>query len=100
MLLNSYYLSTNAASRTLRMPGEGTTHFAFAKMKFVCSLSMEISLLRYAVEMVQIYTARLSDKRAIRSVLVDEWARLGCERGWCGRVGWCGSVKEGELGGG
>merc|ERR1719359_2656267 len=49
--------------------------------------------------MVQIYTARLSDKRAIRSVLVDEWARLGCERGWCGRVGWCGSVKWSYKGG-
>merc|ERR1711907_114280 len=30
--------------------------------------------------MVQIYTARLSDKRAIRSVLVDEWVRVVWER--------------------
>merc|ERR1719163_2231924 len=37
--------------------------------------------------MVLLYTVRSSDKRASRLVLVDEWKGLGCERGWCGRVG-------------
>merc|ERR1719487_309785 len=37
--------------------------------------------------MVLLYTARSSDKRASRLVLVDKWKGLGCERGGVGGLG-------------
>merc|ERR1719197_1161465 len=40
--------------------------------------------------MVLLYTARSSDKRASRLVLVDKWKGLGCERGWGGVGGFGG----------